>query len=314
MSLPLNRIITAVDFSPPSLRALGYGIALALRFEAQFYLFHSLFGPQDTLHNVDPRRRPQSIARQKQETLERMQEVMNSAPVAWQPLICTGPPVETIARETARLEADLVVAAGQALSVMQKLFLGRVVDPMARTLTCPLLIIRDSDHTPLDLARPAGFKKIVIACELKSPEDPVAATGAYLAGAYGAETHLLHALTAPLDASAVNPAGAPYTEVQEALYRQRLEALRSLMPPEIRKSCAVQPSVHPGPPAEVLEAYCRKVRPDLIVVGVRRRGRVKNLVVGSTTQALLHQRIAHLLTVPLKDRSGGSFRKQQYGV
>ncbi len=309
MSLPLTRIITAVDFSPPSLHALGYGIALALRFEAEFYLFHSLFGPQDSLHDIDIQHRPQSIARQEALTRARMQRAMDSAPVAWQPLICTGPPVETIAQETARLKADLVVAAGQGLSVLQKLFLGRVVDPMARTLACPLLIIRDGAHPPLDLTRPAGFKKIVIACELKSPDDPVVAMGAYLARAYGAETHLFHALAAPLDEDAVNPTTAPYGEVQEALFRQRLKALEALMPPEIRETCAIQPSVRPGPPAETLGAYCREVRPDLTVVGVRRRGVVKKLMVGSTTQAVLHQRIAHLLTVPLKAQSEASARK-----
>jgi len=299
MSFPLKRIITALDFSPHSQQALGYGIALTLRFDAELYLFHSLFGPQDTFHNIDINRRPQGIARQTEEAREQMQALMESSPVAWRPLICNGPPVETIAGEAAHLKADLVVAAGHGLSVLQKLFLGRVVDPMARTLACPLLIVRKDEQAPLDLARPAGFKNIVAACTLRDDPDPVTAIGLSLAQAYGAELHLFHSLEAPLDETAVNPTSAPYSEVQQALYSQRLEALQALIPPQTREVCRTHAVVQPGMPAENLAGYCRKTRPDLIIVGVRRRSLMKKLMVGSTTEAILHQHKAHVLTVPL---------------
>jgi nucleotide-binding universal stress UspA family protein len=303
MGLPPKRIVAAVDFTPSSLGAVDYGISLTQRFEAQFYLFHSLFGPQDALHNIDISRRPQSIARQTERTRNRMEELMVSSPVSWQPLICSGPPVETIAEEAERLQADLVLAAGQGLPLIQKLFLGRIVDPMARTLDCPMLIIRNGVSTSSGQASRVGFKRVLVATDVAhstdSASDPVVACGACLARAYGAEVHLLQALERPLDETAVNPTGAPYSEVQEALFRHRIETLGAQIPPEVEDVCDVVTVVRPGPPGEVLKSYCREIQPDLIAVGVRPRGLLKKLVIGSTTEAVLHQRQAHVLTVPL---------------
>ncbi|MFO7497493.1 MAG: universal stress protein [Desulfobacterales bacterium] len=53
-----------------------------------------------------------------------------------------------------------------------------------------------------------------------------------------------------------------------------------------------------GPAPEILLDYLREVQADLAVVGVRARRRVKQFILGSTTEAALRHAPCAILTVP----------------
>ena len=116
---------------------------------------------------------------------------------------------------------------------------------------------------------------------------------------------LLHAMEAPVDPHVADPTQGPYGDVQ-TLLQSRLEArLRTLVSSVAHESSDVREpvGVHlvPGPAKDAFFKLSREIPLDLIIVGVRQRSTIGKIIVGSTSEALLRNAPAAVLTVPLTE-------------
>jgi nucleotide-binding universal stress UspA family protein len=114
---------------------------------------------------------------------------------------------------------------------------------------------------------------------------------------FDATLHLLHAMELPLKAEMLEPTDGPYGEIQATLQdrlHQNLTDLASVVAKDLR----VRVDLAPGPAAEILPFYIRQQKADLLVVGVRSRRRLQQLLIGSTTEAALRHAPCAVLTVP----------------
>ena len=106
-----------------------------------------------------------------------------------------------------------------------------------------------------------------------------------LATALGATVFAVHAFEPLGHLGEVHP-GTGFADVRDAIV-QRVQ--HEWCAPLSEASVAVEAVVMEGRPADVLIAAAREVDADLIVVGARRMGWLRELTLGSTSHRVLHE-------------------------
>ncbi len=298
MKIKLDKILCATDFSDFSKYVIHFGVRLALRFNSHLVVFHAISFPRDQLYgNV-----LNHVGEHKKladKACEKIRNLMENRSLKWDPLVSFGDPVDEAARIAEQQNADIVIAASYGLSGLKRFLLGTVVERMARTVSRPLLVVHPPKHPETrETDIPLEFGKIVVGCSLPSDSSQSLKYAISLAVEFRAELHLLHAAEKPLDEDIVNPAQAPYGEVQQELQDRLCQGLAKLVPDDVFKQCNVETVLVKGVPGEGLSSHAAEIGADLIVIGVRHRSAIEKLLVGSTTEAVLRHAPCPVLVVP----------------
>ena len=297
----LNSILCAIDFSELSNQVLSYGVWFARRFNADLLVYHAICLPRDQLYGTVENRRTREHEKLVRQAHQKIGKLMETKPVRWDTLITFGDPVDEVARIAEEQKVDLVISASHGISGLKRILMGTVIERLARTLTCPFLVVH-SPKSPVTgtLAKveitesplsgetvPLTFRKIVVGCDLSSDSARSVRYGVNLAREFQGELHLLHTMEVPVDEELTDSTQAHYGEAEQLLQerlRQRLIAYVSHNAPE---ECDLRPVLIPGPPNEEISLYAAMNNADLIIIGVRPQGILEKLLGGSTTEALL---------------------------
>ena len=291
----LKTILCATDFSEHFRFTIDWGIWLSRWFSARMLVFHAVPSNKDTLFATDVASTGRRVDDEIEETRRRLESLMADRRVDWEPLVAYGDSVENLIPLVASRKIDMVVAASYGLTGIKRMLLGTIVERMARSLKCPLWVVRAGRTGPPPRA---GIRRIVTACDFAEESRNVLETAAKLADVFGAQIGLVHAIEAPIDEDVVEPTTGPYEKVQEELQhrlRQRLERLLASTP---TPSVPVRTDLLQGNPGEQIPGYARRWNADLIVVGVRHLRKVEKVLRGSTTEALLRRAPCAVLAVP----------------
>lgn len=303
----MQTILCAIDFSSVSPRVAQTGIRLAEAFGAHLLAFHAVPFTGDRLYATDLAGRRQRTRRRTEDAGRRIAAIMAGTAVAWEPVLVCGDPVEQIAAWTQERPVDLVVAASLGISGLQRLFVGTVVERMARRIPRPLLIIAPP-KAPAARDGCPPFARILVGCDLHGERGDALDLARRLAGAFHAELHLLHAIASPLDDSVVDPEQGPYTAVQQSLQGRRHLQLCQAGADIKDKRLRIRTAVRPGHPADALDRYAREHRIDLMAVGVHRDDTLRAAFIGATARHLLRRAPCSLLIVPETRGAGGRAR------
>lgn len=299
MPRTIQSIVCAVDFSAFSSMVIARGIALAKAADARLFLIHGVNEPQDRLHPTAMFERGGDLGQRSDVAEGRLAVLMEGCAVPWEAVVRFGDPVEQTVQFVAERPHCLVVSASHGVSGIRRLFIGTVVERLTRLLPCPMLVVKPDDGRGDDGF--AGFRRVVVSCDHRgrwrrwAPLVPLLQTGA------SPRLHLVQAMERPVDQEAAHEAGASYEQVQRALqgrtHQGLLEQGRRLF------SHIVSPSVlvAPGVPQEMVLDVAGQQAADLIVVGVRRSGKVGRWLSGSTTEAILRHSACSVLTIPEQD-------------
>ena len=291
----LKTILCATDFSEHFRFTVDWGIWLSRCFSARLVVFHAVPTARDTLFASDAAVTGRDIGTDLDKTRTRLETMMAERRADWKPMVVRGDSVESLVPVVASESVDLVVAASYGLSGIQRMMLGTVVERMARTLTCPLWVVRTHRAA---VPGSTGIRRIVAACDLAQDSLPVLQTAEKMADAFGADLTVVHSLEAPVDETVVEPTAGPYEKVQEELQRRQQERLRQL----VRGSGAKRPAgteVLQGNAGEQIPAYARRRGADLIVVGVRPLEKTKKVWRRSTTELVLRRAPCAVMVVPV---------------
>lgn len=291
-----KHIVCAVDLSIHTGIILRWGECLAQLFGARATVFHAVNAiRQDPYPGTTIFERGGQLA----DLLSRSRRWLVDATAPFGKInaqhVAAGDAVETLVEFSRSAPADLVVAASHGLSGIQRVFLGTVVERLARQLETPLLVVRATDDVPPQ--RPE-FKRIVAACDFPSVLGETVACAAAFARRFDAALYLFHAMEAPVNTDVVDPTEGPYGEVQAELQKREYQHLAEMTAAEGFEAKEVRVDLRPGPAPEILPKYIREVQADLAVVGVRPRRRLTKFIVGSTTEAVLRHAPCAILTVP----------------
>lgn len=296
MPMTIQSIVCAIDFSPFSPLVVRYGVAIARRAGVRLYLIHAVHDPQDGAHPTAVFERGGDLAHLTDDARQRIQALMADAAVDWEAVVRFGEPVEQTVAFVNSLPPCLVVSASHGVSGFRRFFIGTVVERMTRALNRPMLVVKPGEGEDHD--RFNGFRSAVVSCDGHGYWQRTAPLLPLLQSDAASRIHMVHAMEGPMEEVMTDSDAVSYGQVQQALQERldrRLRAQgRRLFPHADQLSVAIAPGV----PQEMVLRIARERSSDVIVVGVRRSGKVSRWISGSTTETLLRRSPCSVLTVP----------------
>ena len=144
----LRKILTPVDFSEASKKALKYALAFAQQFQASLHLLHvvefatvgSEFGAVELSRMIEDMQ-----ANAQQHLAQWVKEEIGGR-VPSEALIRTGRPYAEIITTAQELEIDLIIIASHGHSSLAHVLLGSTVERVVRQGLCPVLVVRPQGH------------------------------------------------------------------------------------------------------------------------------------------------------------------------
>lgn len=292
MSLRPRVILSPVDFSAYSRRALEYAVALAALHRAQLVV-HTSIDPllaEAAASGVD-----QDYVRDTRAELVQFTGNPALRKVAWAPfprlVVTIGEAADQILEVAAFYHADLIVMGAQGLGEIEKPVFGSTTDEVLRRTGTPVLVVPRQGERRLSFTREGPRftpGRVLAAVDLQEGSRAVAGAGAELAGLFDVPLVLAHAVP-PVEAPPRwSQSSANATRVHSAVAEVGLEALAGeLMAP-------VEPVVATGHPAEAIAQAAAAHDAGLIVIGIgsahggpRRFGSTAYRVLSFTTVPVL---------------------------
>ncbi|MBC2710403.1 MAG: universal stress protein [Desulfosarcina sp.] len=309
MPLTIQAIVCTVDFSPFSPCVVRHGVALARRAGVRLYLIHAVHDPQDGAHPTTVFERGGDLTHLTDDAKQRIHALMNHADVDWEAVVRFGDPVEQTVAFVNGLPPCLVVSASHGVSGFRRLFIGTVVERMTRTLNRPMLVVKPTDGVDDD--RFNGFRSAVVGCDSHGHWQRLAPLLPLLQADSASGIHLVHSMEGPMDKAMVDSDAASYGQAQQALQDRLNRQLREQARRLFLHADQFSIEVSPGVPEEMMLRIAHERASDMIMVGVRRSGKVGRWISGSTTEALLRHSPCSVLTVPepLEQKNTGGYHQ-----
>jgi len=140
-ALEPQSILVPVDFSPSSLGALQYALALARRHEARLTLLHVIepLHPDMLMDFTEAQRSRRAAAHQ------HLNKLWENTRKAWPRTgreLREGHPVDVITALAKRTRADLVVMGTHGRAGLKRALIGSVAERVVRHARCPVLVVR----------------------------------------------------------------------------------------------------------------------------------------------------------------------------
>ncbi|HTK61145.1 MAG TPA: universal stress protein [Pseudonocardia sp.] len=211
--------------------------------------------------------------------------------------LVVGQPTHVLTERSA--DAALMVLGSRGLGGVSGLLLGSVAVGLVAHAKCPVVVVRgDERHPEVDLTSEAGAP-VVVGLD-GSPMSEAALAFAYeAASAYGSPLVAVHAWQLSTEDSRL----LPYVDmdmVQDE--EERLLAEQTAGWGEKYPDVIVRREVVKGRPGRILLEHSAGAR--LLVVGARGRGGAAGLLLGSTSQALIHRAECPVAVIrPREDRT-----------
>jgi nucleotide-binding universal stress UspA family protein len=302
MRMHLKNVLWTTDLSDFSIGTVQYGINLAKLYNARLYLCHVVHLPPVTyfyggVYVASEEKENRSIDYAK----EQFESLMRGKDVDWVPLAGSGDIADEISRIVREKDIDLVISATHCRTGLRRLLLGSVTERLMRTLSCPLMVLRGpraADETPFSAS--VRFEKIMIGCDF-SPDATLAFEyGMSLAQEFQSEVHLVHVMEPPVHIDLERSLMAPDESLGRELKTHLTDRLTAMVGADACHWCTPKVTVLEGSPDEGLTRHAMKNRIDLIVMGLRGRSLVGDLIIGSTTDRVVRRAPCPVMSVCAK--------------
>jgi nucleotide-binding universal stress UspA family protein len=305
MKVVFKNVLCTTDLSDFSNMSVYYGAALARVFEATLHLCHVIDLPIVSVHGEAFTYPPDYAQTLKEDALQQLDTLMKPLRVKWAPHVEMGAIAHTVSDLVDMTQADLVISASHGRSGLKRLLLGSVTEQLLRSIRRPFLVVtapekRDDDIAEQRITRDTvenfRLKKILVGSDFSQDSANAVTYGFSLAQDFQSELHLVHVVEpfAYSDALMPDPMTAEVRTDLDALLTGRLE---SLVPAEARNWCDVKTICLAGRPHEELVKYAVLHAVDLIILGIRGRGLVETLLLGSTTDRVIRRVTCPVLAV-----------------
>ena len=141
----MKTILVPVDFSPVTDAVIAQAALLAEAFTAALWLLHVAPPEPDFVgYETGPPNVREQVAHDMRDTHRRLQEHathLRARGINATALQVQGPTTETVLREAARLQADVIVLGSHGHGLVHRALLGSVSEGILHRATCPLLIL-----------------------------------------------------------------------------------------------------------------------------------------------------------------------------
>ena len=145
MSLSVDRILAAVDFSETSDKALDYALSLAKVFEAELVVLHILQEP--ILYQAETSQSYRdAFERKMQSNLDALLHRHTCEGVNVKTAMKPGAPFVEIVEFAEAEQCDLIVLGTHGHGPIHNMLLGSVAEKVVRKAKCPVLVVRPEQH------------------------------------------------------------------------------------------------------------------------------------------------------------------------
>ncbi len=286
------RILAATDFSTRAQRALRRAGLLAQATGAEIALVHVVDDDQPRdLIEIERREAERILAEQVGATTE-------FRGVQCRPMVATGDPFDAILRTAAALNTDLIVMGAHRKQFLRDVFVGTTVERVIRTGPYPVLMVNNE-------VKGGPYRTVLAAVDMSAPSANairVAQTTGLIDNAHVTLVHAFH----PLAKAKMIMAGLDRTSIDEHVAGQRRKAtdeLATSLETHGLSGNGWPRRIEEGRAFEVISRAVAETRPDMLVIGARRRsGRLK-LLLGSVTEEVLRSLNIDILAVPPVENS-----------
>ena len=204
---------------------------------------------------------------------------------------------------------DLIVMGTHARSVVGRMWLGSVAEPMMRASLCPILLKRVPEHLPI--RESTRVRKILVPLDGSPTAEAALDSAAHLATAMQAKVTLLHVLSmAPMVTPVFHfgydaPTMPQYMPINEwrSTAEQYLSNQRDKLVMQTGLEVETDVVLKGALAAEDVISYATRHAVDVIAMATHGRSGIKRLVLGSTTEHVLRHSLLPLLVVPPHVRS-----------
>jgi len=133
-SVQLNRILLCTDFSDHALRALGYGLSLAMEYNAQLTLLHVL---EDVSTSDDLQAKTAQAIRQLEKPIP--EDARNWCTI--KPVVRIGRPYQEIIQLALEAQTDLVIMGVRGRNALDLALFGSTTHLVIQLGSCPVLAV-----------------------------------------------------------------------------------------------------------------------------------------------------------------------------
>ena len=295
----INRVLCPVDFSEFSLDALRHGLVLSNWYRAELRIFH-VAEPAPTLLPVKglpgnvPLTQPLQIDAIAKEVRGHCAPVLGSSNQNVDVVVKEGNPAKEITREAERWSADLLTLGTHGRSGFERLFLGSVTEKVLRSTRIPVLTI----PPPVTQPGPPTLKTILCALDFSKASLRALEYAFSLAKEADARLILLHVIEDVLgEAGAEHLGHLSLSEYHRHLQQDAVSRLTAAVPADARVWARPEERVVKGRAyREILKTVVDE-RVELVVMGVRGRSALDQLVFGSTTHRVIREAGCPVLTL-----------------
>jgi nucleotide-binding universal stress UspA family protein len=287
VSVSVEKILFATDFSYASEKAASYAKALAHRFSSTVELAH-VFNPsvvstyEEALIGlpVNERRRISN------ENLERLRDDFSSSGIETQMVSPEGHrPASELLRIAKEKDVDLIVVGTQSKSGIERLILGSTAEQIIRNADCTVLTVGPKAKAVEDT--PLIFRNIVYATDFTRSARKAAIYALSFAEDSGAHLFLCHVI-GPHEPTAAGQ------EFSEGAFRR---ALKEMIPESAYDWCDPECVVEHGYAGEAILKLAERVQADLIVLGTRKASFLLPHIERGLTPELLAQATCPVMTI-----------------
>ncbi|MGB8427329.1 MAG: universal stress protein [Desulfobacterales bacterium] len=305
MKKVFKNVLCTTDLSDFSNMSVLYGAALARVFEAKVHLCHVIDLPIVSVHGEAFTYPPDYIETLREDALRQMENLMQPLGVSWEPHVEMGAIAHTVSTLADTIRTDLVISASHGRSGLKRLLLGSVAEQLLRSIRGPYLVLTAPETPEEDVALQkitrnaiADFtlKKILVGSDFSTDAANALAYGLSLAQDFESEIHLVHVVEPFAYTDALVP-DLMTADVQTDLNVLLTGRLDALVPAEARNWCNVKTVCLAGKPYEELVTYANENRVEMILLGIRGRGLVETLLLGSTTDRVIRRASCPVLAV-----------------
>ena len=300
--IEIRRILCPVDFSDPSLRALGHAATLAGWYQSVLTaLYVETALPNDNAADM----RSFGVAPTAVLEAARSRRVvddlhafvgraMNGRKVDVEVEEALDVP-DAIVRRAVTRAADLIVMGTHGRTGIKRWFAGSVAERVLRTAPCPVLVVPPQDAV---LTSTTSFKSLVAAIDFSASSLAALQWALSLAEEADAHLWLLHTMEVPpeLRISAV-VTDEEIDELNTSARADALSRLRALIPEGAAGFCSIETATTTGEAAHAILKFAAEHEADLIVMGAQGHGAVDRFIFGSKTRDVIGGATCPVLTV-----------------
>jgi nucleotide-binding universal stress UspA family protein len=287
VSVSVEKILLATDFSSASEKAAAYAKALARRFSSTVEITHVIDPSVVTSYEEAivglPVNERMQIAN---ENLERLRDDLSASGITVRPTLSEGHrPFANLLKIAKDHEVDLIVAGTHSKSGVERLLLGSTAEQLIRNAECPVLTVGPNTKLPGDA--PLVFQTIVYATDFSAEAAKAAVYALSFAQDSGAHLYFCYVL-------GLQTATSWKREFLDGAFQS---ALKRMIPESSYDWCNPECVIEHGDAAKSILELATKVQADLIVLGARKASFWLTYVERGVTPDLLAQATCPVMTV-----------------